>query len=117
MAFVTVGSIVTEVRTLLQDVDGIRWPDANVYQALNMGLLESRMIRPDFWRNTPDDVPQYSAADAGETLDFEPQFKPALVMYVAGLLQLEDDEGTEDARAAALLNTFTKKLTGPIGSA
>lgn len=117
MAFTTVGSIITEARLLLQDVSGVRWPDAAIYQHLNMGLLESRLIRPDLWRATPDTIPQYTVADVAATLDFELQYRPALVFYVVGLCQLEDDEGTADARAAALLNTFTKKLTGPIGSA
>jgi len=115
--YTTVGDIVTAVRALLQDTGGVRWPDAVVYQHLNMGLLESRFIRPDLWRSTPDTIPQYSTTDSGSSINFELQYRPALVFYVAGLCELEDDEGNQDARAAALLNTFTKKLTGPIGSA
>jgi hypothetical protein len=117
MAYTTVGDIITEARVLLQDQSGVRWPAAIIYQHLNMALLESRLIRPDLWRATPDTIPQYTSADSGTTLDFELQYRPALVIYVAGLCQLEDDEGSSDARAAAMLNTFTKKLTGPIGSA
>lgn len=117
MAFTTVGAIVTQVRVLCQDIDGIRYPDAVVYQAVNMALLESRLIRPDFWRDTPDTIPQYTTADAGTTINFELQYRPALVFYVTGMLQLQDDEGNTDARAAALLQTYTKKLTGQIGIA
>ena len=115
--YTTVGDIITAVRALLQDTGGARWPDAVIYQHLNMGLLESRLIRPDLWRDTPDTIPQYTTSDSGTSINFELQYRPALVFYVAGLCELEDDEGNQDARAAALLNTFTKKLTGPIGSA
>jgi len=117
MAYTTVGDIITQARQILQDSAGVRWPNAAIYQHLNMALLESRMIRPDLWRDTPDTIPQYTSADSGSAIDFELQYRPALVIYVAGLCQLEDDEGSSDARAAAMLNTFTKKLTGSIGSA
>lgn len=115
--FTTVGEIIAQVRVILQDIGGARWPDDVIYQHLNMGLLESRLIRPDLWRDTPDTIPQYATSDSGAAIDFELQYRPALVFYVAGLCQLEDDEGNTDQRAAALLGTFTKKLTGVIGSA
>ena len=99
--FTTVGDIITEARAILQDVGGVRWPDATIYQHLNMGLLESRLIRPDLWRATPDTIPQYTSSDSGSALNFELQYRPALVFYVAGLCELEDDEGNQDDRPAA----------------
>lgn len=108
----TVQQLITQARVWLQDVDGTRWPDANFVAALNLGLLESLRIRPDFYRATPDTVPQYAVpADLGTAVVFPPGYYPALVYYMTGTIQLQDEEGTEDQRAAVMVQVFTQKLT------
>lgn len=108
--YMPVGDIVTQVRALLQDDAGDRWPDTKVYVSLNMGLLETRRLRADIFRNTPDLIQQYTPADAAVFIMYPIQYIPALMFYVAGLIQLQDIEGTQDPRAAALLQSFQQKL-------
>jgi hypothetical protein len=110
MAAMTVGDVVVQVRSILQDDDGERWPDSRVYQTLNFGLIEARRTRPDLFRGKLDSVPQYLPADVAVPIDFEQQYIPALVLYTAGMLQAFDIEGVEDQRAIAMLKTFTGKL-------
>lgn len=109
--YLTVGDVVTQIRGILQDDSGERWPDTKVYQSLNMGMLEARRLRPDMFRGVLDNIPQYDpAADAGTFIYLEQQYVPALVIYTAGMLQAFDIEGVEDQRAAAMLSTFTAKM-------
>jgi hypothetical protein len=112
VAFQTVGDIIEAARVLLQDVDGDRYSDETMVQALNEGLLETRRLRPDMFRDDPDNVPQYEVADFGDAIQYEPMYRPALVNYVAGRIQMQDDEVSSDQRAAVFVNTFISKLTG-----
>lgn len=113
MALRTVGEILAQVRVLLQDEDQsapYRYSDASLVQALNSGLLDSRRLRPDLFHHRVFDVPQYTVADMGKGVDYEPMYVPALINHIVGLAQLRDAEETTDARAAALMNTFTSRL-------
>jgi len=113
MAFVTVGQLITQVRVLLQDTDalGYRYDEASIYQALNEGLLETIRTRPDFYRGQTT-VPQYSTpADVNTTLVYPDAYKPALVDYVCGRVQLRDDEATTDQRAGVFITSFRRLLS------
>lgn len=112
MAYRTVGDVIAQVRTLLQDEDasGYRYTDATLIQALNSALLDTRRIRPDIFRKRLDDVPQYSTSDMAAGLYYEPMYVPALVYYVTGLAQLRDAEEATDARATQLLQAFGQKM-------
>ncbi len=114
MAFNTVGEVVTQVRVLLQDTeaDNYRYSDAIVYQALNEGLLETNRIRPDFYRGLVG-IPQYSASDSGTTIAYPDSYRPALVDYAAGRVQLQDDEATSDQRAGVFVTSFRHLLSAP----
>ncbi len=115
MAYMTVGNLVTQARTLLQDDAGDRWSDAKIYGSLNMGLLEARRVRPDFYRDTLEFIPRYDpTTDVNEPVSFPVEFIPALINFMVGYTQLIDDEATSDARATVFLNTFTAKLTQPV---
>lgn len=108
--FVTVGDVVTQVRVLLQDTDAAayRFDNASIYQALNEGLLESQRIRPDFFRGGT--VPQYDVSNAASTINYPAEFKPALVDYTCGRVQLRDAEETTDQRAGVLITSFRRLL-------
>ena len=108
----TVAELVSRARVLLQDtVAPYRYPDTDMLVALNDGLMEARRMRPDLFLYTPNDVPQYSAVDATE-IDFDDQYRNALVYFVTGYIQLRDEEETSEARAGAFISSFTTKLTG-----
>jgi len=113
MGYRTVGDVITQVRVLLQDEDaeGYRYSLTSLVQALNEGLLETRRLRPDMYRHRKLDPPQYTPSQLESFIDYEPMYLPGLINYVAGLAQLRDSEEATDQRAAALLNTFTTKLT------
>lgn len=112
--FVTVGDIIAEARILLQDteVGNYRWVDAMLYGALNEGLLSSGLRRPDFFRDAP--IPQYAVTDVNLTINYPDVYKPALINFVVGRIEMQDDEATTEAMAAALVNAFTFTLTQPV---
>ena len=112
MAVRTVGDIITEARVLLQDVDGERYTDTQMVQALNEGLLETRRLRPDMYRDRLSTVPQYTTADFATLIVYEQMYTPALVNFVTGRIQMQDDEANSDGRAVVFINTFISKLTG-----
>lgn len=112
MAYGVVGDVIGQARTLLQDaeVGNFRWPDENLYQALNEGLLMTKRLRPDFfWGLTA--TPQYAITDANVAISYPEEYIPAIIDYVVGNIQAQDDEATDDARASLFLRSFTAKLT------
>lgn len=112
MAINTVGDIVSESRILLQDTEtgNYRWSDTMLYQALCEGMLETKRVRPDFFRGTYP-TPQYSVVDINTVIDYPEEYRPALIDFVCGRIQLQDDEATDDTRAQVFLKTFATKLT------
>jgi len=112
VAFRTVGDILTEARVLLQDVDGERYTDTQMVQALNEGLLETRRLRPDMYRDRLSNVPQYTTSQFSTYIDYEQMYVPALINFVTGRIQMQDDEANSDGRAVVFINTFLSKLTG-----
>lgn len=110
MALDTVADYVREARVLIQDtVEPYRYPNDNFLQALNIALLESRRIRPDLWIDTS--VPSFNTVDTTE-VDFDEQYRTAILFYMCGYVQLIDAEETQDARAASFLAKYTAILTG-----
>lgn len=108
----TVGDIVAAARTMLMDteVGNYRWPDDDFYQALNEGLFETKKLRPDFFRGLSS-TPQYATTDVNLNIDYPEEYRVALINYIAGKIQLQDDEATDDERASKFLQSFTGKLT------
>lgn len=105
----TVAKMVANARILLQDtVVPYRYPDANFIAWMNDAIFEARRLRPDLF------LPTFAIAEITTLTDslawIEPMYRPAFVYYLAGKMQMIDDEGVSDARAAALLNKFTSQL-------
>jgi hypothetical protein len=112
----TVGQYLEETRRLLQDeVVPYRYPDDDLVDALNIGLMEARRLRADLFLPLFD-IPWFDPTrtspgtdlDAKVTLD--PMYRSALVYYIVGRAQLRDDEPTTDTRASALITKFTAQL-------
>lgn len=105
----TVQDYIDESRRLLQDtVTPFRYADADLLEALNIGLMEARRLRADLFLPIFD-VPLLEAVDT-TPLNFDPMYRSALVYYIVGRAQLRDDEQTQDARAASLLTKFTAQM-------
>lgn len=109
----TVGDYMEEARRLLQDeITPYRYPDDDLVDALNIGLLEARRIRADLFLPLFD-VPWVDSSgtiDTAAPITFDPMYRGSLVYYVVGRMQLRDDEPTVDSRAAGLIQKFTAQL-------
>lgn len=114
----------TEIRALINDSDsaGYRFTDALVISKINTALLEIRKLRPDaFIGNftqgslTNAGVTFFQVSDIGITAawpcDINHFFTP-VIFYVAGILELSDDEFADDNRAMTVLAAFQKQLMG-----
>lgn len=115
-ALETVGQYIEESRRLLQDeFTPYRYPDDDLVDALNIGLLEARRLRADLflplfelpWFDPTKTAP---GTDLAKPVTLDPMYRQALVYYVVGRMQLRDDEPTVDSRAAGLLQKFTAQL-------
>lgn len=112
MALDTVQDYVDRARVLLLDqVEPYRYPTLDLVEALNMGVLEARRLRPDllksYFRAT---LPEFSTAAMSAAVPIDPQYRVAFVYYICGQAQLRDEENTQDTRAAAFLNKFVAQL-------
>jgi len=106
----TVQDYVTAARVLLNDTDpDYRYSDDDLLLALNLGLLEARKLRADLFLGRTDAVPSFAAVNT-TAVDFDPQYRVALLYYIVGYTQLIDEEDTQDARAASFINMFKQAL-------
>jgi hypothetical protein len=109
-----VGDILSQIRTLLQDTDNssgdYRYSDDSILADINMGLLEMFRVRPDIFLALGFNVPRISSIDPNQPWPLEPQWSPSIIYYAVGLAQARDDEQSQDARAAALLQIYQKSL-------
>lgn len=111
MAFLTtVQEYVTRARTIVQDtVAPYRYSDAEFIAALNEGYMEIYRMRPDLLRPyLKTGVPTFSVV--GDTVDLDSRYRLALVYFVCGSVHITDEEPAQDARSAAFLNAFIKKM-------
>lgn len=107
----TVAAYLSEARTLLQDeVVPYRYSDSSLVAALNIGILETRRLRPDLFIGNNFTVPNYSSAAPTATVDYDEQYRSALLYYVLGHAQMRDDEGGGDDRAAKFKSMFVTQL-------
>lgn len=106
----TVGDLLDQVRSLLQDVDvssgQYRYSTDSIITCLNQGFGDLFRMRPDLFLETGFRIPQYTVEQLDQDLTIEPQYVSPLVFYVVGLVQARDDEQTQDARAGVFLKTF-----------
>lgn len=112
MALDTVQDYLDRARMLLLDsVAPYRYSDADLVEALNIGILEARRLRPELFKSYfRSSLPDYSASSPSATVDIDPQYRSAFVYYICGQAQLRDDENVQDSRAALFLNKFTSQL-------
>lgn len=111
MALDTVQDYVAAARVLLQDKTvQYRYPDADYINALNMAMIEARRLRNDLFIGVVT-VPTFTTNDTTPVV-FDQNFRTALVYYVAGHVQLSDEEDTEDSRAMAFIQKFSAILLG-----
>lgn len=110
MAYTKVSDYVTEAQALAQDVGPVRYPQQRWLSALNAGLGEAYRLRPDLFRGLSD-PPQYEIGNLGDNINWPKQYALPLILYICGHIELTDLSGTENARAAALMTSFTQKLT------
>lgn len=112
MALDTVQDYVDRARVLLLDtLEPYRYETPDLVEALNMGIMEARRLRPELLKSYfRTSLPDYSASDLTEAVDIDPQYRSAFVYYICGQAQLRDDENVQDSRAALFLNKFTSQL-------
>ena len=109
----TIGQYLEEARRLLQDeVVPYRYPDDDLVDAINIGLMEARRVRADLFLPLFDVpwVDPSGTVDPDAKVTFDPMYRSSLVYYVVGRMQLRDDEPTVDQRAAGLMQKFTAQL-------
>ena len=113
MALDTVQDYIDRARVLLLDqVAPFRYPDVDLVEALNMGILEARRLRPELFRDLfRGALPDYSPTLLTAAVAIDPICRVAFVYYIVGHAQLRDEENTQDTRAAAFLNKFVAQLT------
>lgn len=104
-----VSELLLTVRDTLQDDAGDRYSTASLLRALNMGILDMRRSRPDYF------IGQYLVATPQVAADTEevpvPEIAvPGLIAWVAGFAELRDDEYTADGRAKTLLDAYNGSL-------
>jgi hypothetical protein len=106
----TVQDAVTRVQQLLQDTDAVRYPVAtDILPWFVDAMHTARSVRPDlFVANYGATIPD--AFVLGDTFPLPDQFFVATVEYIAGNLELRDDEFAVDGRAVTLKQSLTKKL-------
>lgn len=107
----SVGDILDQIRILLQDTDnsassGYRYSDDSIILCLNQGLVDLYRMRPDIFIDLKFIIPVFNSADPSAIIGIEEQYISPLIFYAVGLVQARDDEQTQDARAAAFLQTF-----------
>ncbi|HEY9816778.1 MAG TPA: hypothetical protein V6D20_13410 [Candidatus Obscuribacterales bacterium] len=112
MALTTVQDYVDRARVLLLDqVEPYRYPTDDLVEALNMGMLEVRRLRPELVKTFfGGEIPDYSASNMTATVAMDQQYRVSFVYYICGHAQLRDDEVNQDSRAAIFLNKFTSQM-------
>lgn len=112
MALDTVQDYIDRARVLLLDqVEPYRYPTEDLVEALNMGILEARRLRPDllksYFRTT---LPEFTTSGMAASVPVDPQYRVAFVYYICGQAQLRDNEDNQDNRSAAFLNKFVSQM-------
>lgn len=113
----TIDDAIAEARRMLADSNGTigyRYDDATLVAALNSALLEARRLRPDLFRAYyGQGLPQFTTASLASStaLPINEMYMPPIASFMAGWVELTDDEFTVDGRAATLLQRFAAQLT------
>ncbi len=111
----TIGSVLAEARTLLQDkvaLPAYRYTDPELLEAFNGAMVEARAKRPDLFLALGLRTPVTTYATTAVALPFPLDFSvyDAFVYYVVGRSELREDTFADDGRAAVLMNKFVSQL-------
>lgn len=107
----TVEDYAEQARVLLQDESvPYRYADSVLLQAINLGILEMRRVRPDIFMANFTVIPSYSAVD-DTAVEIDLQYRPALLYFIVGYTEISNSEEGQDARGAALMDRFMGQLT------
>ena len=122
----TYQNLIQEARFILQDTNTDpalqRFADSDLVNILNRGLTELYRIRTDayydLWSDSAEDflVPALNTnalPDPNSYLQpfaLPQMFYPPLVNWVVGMTEAQDDEFTDDSRAAMFLTQFQKAV-------
>lgn len=109
MALETVDKYVSFVRELLQDERNTpyRYSDASIVRALSIALPEAKKLRPDLFIGVT--IPTFTVNDT-TVVPMDEMYRLPLAYMCVGMMQLRDDEETQDQRAAAFFSMATAKL-------
>ena len=124
----TYADLISEARTFTQDaVAPFRNEDDFYIKHVNRGLQEIGRMRPDAYYelfdannlNVPvvvdtDEPDELVAPQVATTEEFQidMMFYAPLLAYLIGISEVQDDEFTEDGRAAMLLQQFRNTVLG-----
>ncbi len=109
-----IDQVVVNARAILQDPLGDRYAEQRYVDALNMALAEMQRIRPDIpalFAADPGFPYALTDLDQGIQLPVDGKYLSPITAFVAGWIELADDEFTVDNRAATLLTRFGSQLT------
>lgn len=110
----TVGGLISQVRTLLQDTDlstGLyRYSTDSIVTNLNQAMADLFRLRPDLFMDAGFAIPSFDPALPDVAVGIDQQYMPALIYYVVGLTQARDDEQNQDARALGFLKIFQQTV-------
>jgi hypothetical protein len=112
MALDTVVDYLAQARVLLQDKTyPPRYPDFELVEALNLGMMEARRMRPDIFLGdapTLSTVPSIGATDPMSQVDV--QYRVPLLYYMVGHAMQRDEEENNENRAIAYKQRFAGML-------
>ncbi len=107
-----VGDLVRKIRQTVQDIAGDRYTDARIFDAINLGVLDTRRSRPDMFIGRFDAAtPQFT--DLTQEFSLPEVIIPPIVSYAVGWIEMGDDEYTQDGRAAAMFKKHSSDLGIP----
>lgn len=103
--------VIRRARALLQDSDTpYRYSDADMLDAINDGVARLLELRPDYFIDI--DFAPGVVATTGDTLQVPAPLLSPLAFYVAGTLEMRDDEYADNQRAQILRAQLAADLAG-----
>jgi hypothetical protein len=114
-----INEVFTQIRFIAQDErsESYRHSDEKIMAYFNSAVEDVRRIRPDLFLASAvsslwEPIPTFTTDDLDNDTEIpiDTMYFSALVDYIAGHLDIEDDEFANDGRAIALLNRFAQKL-------
>lgn len=107
----TVQQYIDASRRLLQDqIEPYRYPNVDIVEALNEGLMEARRLRADLFLSSNFTPGYHVVGTLTAPVVMDPMYRNSLVYYIVGKMQLRDDEATTDSRAAAFTQKFIAQM-------